>query len=121
MAEIEPTLPVVIYHGSSMFKLGFGGEDAPRYVVPPIYGVPKMSNIMGLQKDHFLFDEAYSKAGVLTLHRPYAAGVISDWDKMEMLWHGSFYNELRVAPEEHSVLLSDTTSSPRSSRMTMCE
>merc|ERR1719225_1971518 len=32
-------------------------------------------------------------------------GIITNWDDMEKIWHHTFYNELRVAPEEQPVLL----------------
>eukprot|EP01084_Bolivina_argentea_P072082 130916_1 len=33
-------------------------------------------------------------------------GIVTNWDDMEKIWHHTFYNELRIQPEEHSVLLS---------------
>lgn len=52
-----------------------------------------------------LGDEAQSKRGVLALTYPIRNGIVSNWDDMEKIWHHTFYNELRVASEEHPILL----------------
>lgn len=117
----DEVVPIVLDNGSGMCKAGFSGDDAPRAVFPCVVGHAKHDMAMvGLcDEDTYIGDEAQIRRGVLTISYPLDHGVVTNWDDMEKVWHYAFYNELRVNPEEHPVMLTEAPMNPKVNRERM--
>ena len=68
------------------------------------------------QNDASVADETQRQRDVLPLTYPIEHGIVTSWDDMEKIWHHLFYNEIRIQPEEHSVLLTEGPLNPKANR-----
>jgi actin-related protein len=112
---------VVIDSGSSTCKVGLAGEEAPRSIFPTVVARPRVRSGRGrpneIDEDQvFVGDEAAQLTSDYTCHYPVSRGIVTNWDDMERIWRYAFYSELRVAPEDHPVLLTEPPLNPRGNR-----
>ena len=125
MVDAEDGPPVIVIdNGSGMMKAGLAGDEGPSAVFTSLVGRPKMASAMlGVSnKTEFIGEEAQQKRGVLNLNYPIANGIVNDWDDMEKVWQHTFFNELRVKPDEHpGVLLTEAPRNPKENRKQMAQ
>ncbi len=110
---------VVIDNGSFLIKTCFAGSDMPRSTFRTIIGRVK-SNIakspLSSKKEHYVGDEALCKKAVLDIRYPIKRGFIENWDDIEAIWHHTYYNELRIEPEEHNAIYTEPPLNPDANR-----
>eukprot|EP00831_Metopus_contortus_P085169 TRINITY_DN983_c0_g1_i15.p1 TRINITY_DN983_c0_g1~~TRINITY_DN983_c0_g1_i15.p1 ORF type:complete len:210 (-),score=47.11 TRINITY_DN983_c0_g1_i15:697-1326(-) len=107
-------VPIILDCGSGMTKVGLGGETNPRAVFPTLVGKPRTTSGMPMMagKVEYIGDEAMAKKGVLKLDFPIENGIIRNWDAMSSIWMHALMNEVRMSPNEHPVLLTDSDRDP---------
>lgn len=110
----EASQAIVIDNGSYTIKSGFAGDDAPRAIFSTVIGRPKKGN--NTTKNVYIGNEAQSKRDILFVKYPIWEGIITSFDDMEQIWKYTFYTELRIEPEEHSVLLTEQPLNPKYNR-----
>ena len=111
----EAASVIVIDAGCSTVRVGFSDEDRPRAAFPTVIGRPRQLGFG--QKGHdYVGDEARFKAGILNLKNPIEHGLVTDWEGMERIWHHTFHEVLRVAPDKHPVLLTEVPLNPKANR-----
>lgn len=103
---------LVICLGSESVQVGFAGDDHPSCIVSCVIARPLAKIVDTIspkcvigQLDNPLFPH---------LSFPIKGGFVESWDEMEKVWHDCFYNILRIAPEEHPVMLSRPPLCPKS-------
>ena len=119
----DSNCPIVIDTGSGVIKAGFSGDAGPTAICASVVGRPRHRGVMvGMnEREYFVGDRLNSMRGVLSLDYPIENGIINNWSDMEKLWHHTMYDLLRIAPEEHPVLLTEAPMNPKRNREKIIE
>lgn len=112
----EEVTAVCIDNGSGTIKAGFAGDEAPRSVFRTILGKPKQSTN---DKEYYVGKDTLQKSQQLHLSQPIDNGVITNWDDMEKIWHHALFTELKVQPEEHPIIMTEASLTPKQNREAM--
>lgn len=101
---------VIMDNGSRNTRIGLSGDEAPRKEFRTMIGYSRFQGLeIALDETNFVIgDEAFKKRGTLNIEYPVEKGIIKDFNSMEKFWHQSLYNELKVDPQKHPVLLSES-------------
>ncbi|XP_036272501.2 actin-like [Pipistrellus kuhlii] len=124
--------PLICDFGSGSSKVGFSGAEEPLAVFPTVLGKLRCDDAVsdsgifqdpvGLDKKvWFIGDEVQKQRGRLNLAYPVSRGEVTNWEHMEKIWHHTFYQVLRVAPEQHPMLLTDLPSNSKANKERMAQ
>ncbi|XP_048194644.1 actin-like protein 7A isoform X2 [Perognathus longimembris pacificus] len=117
-AKVEVTKAVVVDLGTGYCKCGFAGLPKPTHKISTMVGKPYMETAKtgDNRKETFVGQELLNPEVRLKLVNPLRHGIIVDWDTVQDIWEYLFQQEMKIASEEHAVLVSDPPLSPHTNR-----
>ena len=110
---------VVIDNGSGFIKAGISGNEAPKCIFHTIIIPPQFNKGIKV-RDAIIGELAHYRVNLNQIY-PIQRGIITNWENMEKIWHHIFYSQLRVAPEEHPVVLTEALMNPKANRERMVQ
>ncbi|XP_045696839.1 actin-like protein 7A [Phyllostomus hastatus] len=116
--KVKVTKAVVVDLGTGYCKCGFAGLPKPSHKISSTVGksCTETASTGDSRKQTFVGRELLNPEVHLKLINPLRHGIIVDWDSVQAIWEYLFQQEMKIAPEEHAVLVSDPPLSPHSNR-----
>jgi actin-related protein len=108
----ETSTKIIIDNGSAYSSIGI---DDVYFKVPTALGRLKMGHYCELFNT-ITGEEIYSKRGLVNLSYPIKNSIIEDFNEMETIWSGLFHQELKMLPDDKSVLLTEPCYNPIKNR-----
>ena len=104
-SENQNTL--VLDSGLWEMKIGFAGDEAPRYLQKSIVGFPKNPaiTISSGHSDMFIGNDVIPHSDVLNIKRPIDVNNECDWNVIEKIWHNLFYHEVKSKLDDFALFV----------------
>ena len=118
---------VICDNGSGFLKMGFAGENFPRYTIPSIAGRPLLranQKIGDIElKPLMLGDEANPLRSFLEISYPIREGIVDNWDDMEALWAYTFHTKMGLPKDlsKHKIIVTEAAMNPKKNRAKMAQ
>jgi len=103
----ENSRVIILENGLWEMKLGFSGDEAPRYLQQSIVGYPKNSavTVSSGNKEIFIGREAAQHEHILNIHSSLKDENECDWEILEKVWHDMLYGSLKIELENFPCFL----------------
>jgi len=118
---IDEDVVVIIDNGSGVCKAGLSCDEAPKTVFPEVVGRPRKVWKSSLDRDIYYGDEINEIRNKLAVMYPLENGIIENFEHMELLWEYTFFDQLKVNPSKHPILLTEPPYNPKPNREKMVE
>jgi len=118
---VDEDVVIIIDNGSGVCKAGLSIDEAPTSVFPEVLGKPRRVWRSSLDRDTYFGDEVNEVRNKLSIFYPLENGIIENFEQMELLWEYTFFDQLKVNPNRHPVLLTEPPYNPKPNREKMVE
>ena len=113
---------VICDNGSGFLKMGYAGENFPRFTIPSIAGRPLLRASQKIGeielKPLMLGDEANPLRSFLEISYPIREGIVESWDDLTALWDYTFHTKMGLPKDlsNHKILIIDAARNPKKNR-----
>ena len=71
---------LIIDVGTAYTKVGYAGEESPRFTFPTIIGTEKYHHAIENSSEVYVGNAALEMRGILSIHHPLQRGVVLNWN-----------------------------------------
>ena len=114
---------VICDNGTGYLKMGYGGDNFPRYTIPSIVGRPMLRSnqeVNGIQLKEMMFgDEANPHRSLLDITYPIEEGTVRNWEDFDKLWEYVFRQKMGLAEDKSDkmLLITEAALNPKKNRI----